>query len=175
MVGVIARRWGRWGAAPGGSQPEPVHRPCSMHPQSPDGDSSLLTEGAFWVGCSPTAIPTPTREPLAWLSTSKTPTPKASFPSGGGSWHVVPDGRGICKAKGTVVLSRGGSQADTGIPPRSKHPQSPDGDSSLLTEGAFLLAVPKENSQPIRLLPPAGEEAGTQCLMVGVFARRGGR
>ena len=30
------------------------------------------------------------------------------------------------------------------------------------------MAVPKENSQPIWLLPPAGEEAGTQCLMVGV-------
>ena len=30
------------------------------------------------------------------------PTPKASSPSGGGSWHVVPDGRGICKALGTV-------------------------------------------------------------------------
>ena len=34
----------------------------------------------------------------------KHPPPKASSPSGGGSWHVVPDGRGICKALETVIF-----------------------------------------------------------------------
>ena len=39
---------------------------------------------------------------------------KASSPSGGGSWHVVPDGRGNCKALGTVVFC-----------PSTTHPPTP--------------------------------------------------
>ena len=58
-------------------------------------------EGAFSVGCPP----------------RKQPTKKASSPSGGGSWHVVPDGRGICKALGTVDFCPGHYPTRAGTPP----------------------------------------------------------
>ncbi|MBR4068745.1 MAG: hypothetical protein IKK08_08990, partial [Clostridia bacterium] len=50
------------------------------------------------------------------------PTKKASSPSGGGSWHVVPDGRGICKAWGTVGFCPGHYPYQTGIPPPAPAP-----------------------------------------------------
>ena len=74
-----------------------------------------MHKGAFLVGCPPT---TP-------------PTPKASSPSGGGSWHVVPDGRGICKAKGTAVYF------PTATPDPKRHPTPTYSTLSRLTATAY--------------------------------------
>ena len=68
---------------------------------------------------------------MGWLSPMKTANKKASSPSRGGSWHVVTDGGGGCKALGRADFF----PTITPIPNRYttslKHPQSPNGDSSL--------------------------------------------
>ncbi len=89
------------------------------------------------------------------------PPAKASSPSGGGSWHVVPDGRGICKARGTVVFCWCGSQADVGSHPAPNTLSRLTATAPSRGRSLMELPVPKENTHPQRLLPPAGEEAGT--------------
>ena len=95
------------------------------------------------------------------------PPQKDSSPSGGGSWHEVPDGRGNCKARGTVVFCPGHYPTRAGTPPPLHAPsvalrrQLPPNGRSLME-----LPVPKETPTP-RLLPPAGEEAGRRSLTDG--------
>ena len=50
--------------------------------------------------------------------------------------------------------------------PRQVQSLSPFG-AAPFAQGSLWLAAPKDNSQPKRLLPPAGEEAGRRCLTDG--------
>ena len=69
------------------------------------------------------------KEPFVGCYHCIQPTPQASSPSGGGSWHVVPDGRGNCKAMGTAVLCLPATPTPNRHTAPLQHPQSPDGDS----------------------------------------------
>ena len=68
------------------------------------------------------------------------------------------DGRGNCKARGTVVFVPGIIQPEPANRPRSIHPQSPNGDSSLLTEGAFGWLSPRKTANSKGFFPQRGRK-----------------
>ena len=109
-------------------RPEGEYRPCistlsRLTATAPSYGRSLMggcltatvpsKEGAFGVGCC----------------LGGQPTEQASSPSGGGSWHGVPDGRGGCKAMGMVVFCPGRQPTRTGKPPLLHAPSVACGDS----------------------------------------------
>ena len=83
------------------------------------------------------------------------PTPKASSPSGGGSWHVVPDGRGICKALGTVVFFPTGNTHPNPARHPTQYPQSALRAASL-RPATSVGVQPTNRAQPLLRLTTAG-------------------